>query len=128
MRSNYRLKLRAGYKHSTDKRTPVIISRSLAYFRPGRLLEENFAIMNLQPLAPYLSIIEIILAVTLTALVLLQSKGQDLGGFLGGGGGDSGAFRTRRGIEVVLHRLTILISVLFFINTFLAFMAWGQAV
>jgi preprotein translocase subunit SecG len=84
--------------------------------------------MNLQPLAPYLSIIEIILAVALTALVLLQSKGQDLGGFLGGGGGDSGAFRTRRGVEVVLHRLTILISVLFFINTFLAFMAWGQAV
>jgi protein translocase SecG subunit len=64
----------------------------------------------------------------LTALVLLQSKGQDLGGFLGGGGGDSGAFRTRRGVEVVLHRLTILFSILFFINTFLAFMAWGQAV
>lgn len=84
--------------------------------------------MSLQPLAPYLSIIEIILGIALTALVLLQSKGQDLGGFLGGGGGDSGAFRTRRGIEVVLHRLTILISVLFFINTFLAFLAWGQAV
>jgi preprotein translocase subunit SecG len=84
--------------------------------------------MNLQPLAPYLSIIEIILGIALTALVLLQSKGQDLGGFLGGGGGDSGAFRTRRGIEVVLHRLTIIISVLFFINTFLAFLAWGQAV
>lgn len=84
--------------------------------------------MSLQPLAPYLSIIQIILAVALTALVLLQSKGQDLGGFLGGGGGDSGGFRTRRGVEVVLHRLTILISALFFINTFLAFMAWGQAV
>ncbi len=84
--------------------------------------------MSLQPLAPYLSIIQIILAVALTALVLLQSKGQDLGGFLGGGGGDSGGFRTRRGVEVVLHRLTILISVLFFVNTFLAFMAWGQAV
>jgi len=49
-----------------------------------------------------------------------------LGGFLGGGGGESGAFRTRRGIEVVLHRLTIIIAVLFFINTLLAFLAWGQ--
>lgn len=82
--------------------------------------------MNLQPWAPYLSIIEIILGVALTALVLLQAKGQDLGGFLGGGGGESGAFRTRRGVEAVLHRLTILIAVLFFINTLLAFLAWGQ--
>lgn len=83
--------------------------------------------MNLQPWAPYLSIIEIVLGVALTALVLLQSKGQDLGGFLGGGG-ESGTFRTRRGIEVVLHRLTIILSILFFINTFFAFLAWGQAV
>ena len=82
--------------------------------------------MNLQPWAPYLSIIEIILGVALTALVLLQSKGQDLGGFLGGGGGESGAFRTRRGVEAVLHRLTIVIATLFFINTLLAFFAWGQ--
>lgn len=82
--------------------------------------------MNLQPLAPYLSIIQIILGAALTALVLIQSKGQDLGGFLGGGGGDGGAFRTRRGVEAVLHRLTIIIAVLFFLNAFFAFMAWGQ--
>ncbi len=82
--------------------------------------------MSLQPLAPYLSVIQIILGVALTALVLIQSKGQDLGGFLGGGGGDGGAFRTRRGVEVVLHRLTIVIAALFFLNAFFAFMAWGQ--
>ncbi len=82
--------------------------------------------MTLQPLAPYLSIIQIILGAALTALVLIQSKGQDLGGFLGGGGGDGGAFRTRRGVEAVLHRLTIIIAVLFFLNAFFAFMAWGQ--
>jgi len=81
--------------------------------------------MNLQPWAPYLSIIIIILGVALTALVLIQSKGQDLGGLLGGGG-ESGAFRTRRGIEVVLHRLTIGIAVLFFISVLLGFLAWGQ--
>lgn len=83
--------------------------------------------MNFQPWAPYLSIIVIILAVTLTALVLIQAKGSDLGGFFGGGG-DSGGFRTRRGIEVVLHRLTIVIAIFFFISTFLAFMAWGTVV
>lgn len=82
--------------------------------------------MSLQPWAPYLSVIQIILGLALTTLVLMQSKGQDLGGFLGGGGGDGGAFRTRRGVEVVLHRLTILIAVLFFLNAFFAFLAWGQ--
>lgn len=82
--------------------------------------------MNLQALAPYLSIVEIILAVVLTALVLMQTKGSDLGGFLGGGGGDyGGGFRTRRGVEATLHRLTIVVSVLFFVNTIIAFLAWG---
>lgn len=85
--------------------------------------------MNLQPWAPYLSVIEIILAIGLTVLVLLQTKGSDLGGFLGGGGGDSsGTFRTRRGVEATMHRLTIVVSVLFFVNTFLAFISWGQVV
>lgn len=85
--------------------------------------------MNLQPLAPYLSVIEIILAVALTVLVLMQTKGSDLGGFLGGGGGGDagGSFRTRRGVEATLHRLTIVVSVLFFANTILSFLAWGQA-
>lgn len=81
--------------------------------------------MNLQPLAPYLSIIEIILAIALTALVLMQTKGSDLGGFLGGGGDSSGTFRTRRGVEATMHRLTIIVAVLFFVNTILAFLSWG---
>lgn len=82
--------------------------------------------MNLQPMAPYLGVIEIILAIALTALVLMQTKGSDLGGFLGGGGGgNDGTFRTRRGVEATMHRLTQLVAVIFFINTLLAFMAWG---
>ena len=82
--------------------------------------------MNLQPLAPYLGVIEIILAIVLVALVLMQTKGSDLGGFMGGGGGDSGGtFRTRRGVEATMHRFTIIMSILFFVNTILAFLAWG---
>jgi preprotein translocase subunit SecG len=81
--------------------------------------------MNLQALAPYLSVIEIILAVVLTVLVLLQTKGSDLGGFLGGSGDSGGSFRTRRGVEATMHRFTIVVSVLFFVNTILAFLAWG---
>jgi protein translocase SecG subunit len=81
--------------------------------------------MNLQPLSPYLGIIEIILAIVLTALVLMQTKGSDLGGFLGGTGDTGGAFRTRRGVEATMHRFTIVVAVLFFVNTILAFLAWG---
>lgn len=81
--------------------------------------------MNISAMAPYLSVIEIILAVVLTILVLMQTKGSDLGGFLGGGGGEGGSFRTRRGVEATMHRLTIIVSVLFFANTILAFLAWG---
>jgi preprotein translocase subunit SecG len=82
--------------------------------------------MFLQPLAPYLSVILIILAVTLITLILVQSKGSDLGGFLGGGG-DMGSFRTKRGVEATLHKITIACAVAFFVVTVLAFIAWGQA-
>ncbi|MAT98428.1 MAG: preprotein translocase subunit SecG [Anaerolineaceae bacterium] len=84
--------------------------------------------MNLQPLAPYFGIAEIILAIALTVLVLLQTKGSDLGGFLGGSGDSSGSFRTRRGVEATMHKVTIACSIAFFICTVLSFLAWGQAV
>lgn len=83
--------------------------------------------MNFQPWAPYLSAAEIILAVTLTVLVLMQTKGSDLGGFLGGSGDSSSSFRTRRGVEATIHKVTIYLAVLFFICTFFVFLAWGQA-
>ncbi len=80
--------------------------------------------MNLAPLAPYLAVSEIILAIALSVLVLLQAKGSDLGSFMGGSG-DSGGFRTRRGIEQTMYRLTIYTAIIFFLNTILAFLAWG---
>lgn len=80
--------------------------------------------MNLQPWAPYLGVIEIILAISLAILVLLQTKGSDLGGFLGGG--DVGGTRTRRGIESTIHRVTIACAVLFFVCTLFTFLAYGQ--
>lgn len=82
--------------------------------------------MDLGPFAPYLGVAEIILAIVLVALVLLQAKGTDLGGFMGGDT-SSGGYRTRRGIEVTLHRATAGFSVAFFICTLLAFIAFGQA-
>lgn len=82
--------------------------------------------MNLQPLAPYLSVAEIILAVVVIVLVLMQSKGSDLGSFMGGGG-DTGAYRTKRGVEATLHKVTIYFCIAFFIVTLLTFISWGQA-
>ena len=84
--------------------------------------------MNLAPLAPYLGVAEIILAIVLTVLVLIQTKGSDLGSFMGGGGDMGGSFRTRRGIEAVMHRVTIATGVVFFIVTMFAILAWGQSV
>ncbi len=61
----------------------------------------------------YLDIALIITSIALIASVILQSKGAGLGGFMGG---DSGAvFTARRGIEKTLFRVTIGLSVLFFI-------------
>jgi preprotein translocase subunit SecG len=84
--------------------------------------------MSLQPWAPYLGVAEIILAITLTVLVLMQTKGSDLGGFLGGTGDATGGYRTRRGVEKTLHQVTIALSVIFFLVTILTFIAWGQVV
>jgi preprotein translocase subunit SecG len=80
--------------------------------------------MDLSNFAPYLSVAEIILGIVVVALVILQSKGSDLGSFMGG---ESGATHTRRGMEASLHRVTIGFFVAFFIVTLLTFIAVGQA-
>jgi len=63
-------------------------------------------------LETFLYIALIITAIALIVSVILQSKGAGLGGL---SGGDAGSFYTaRRGIEKVLFRVTIILSVLFF--------------
>jgi preprotein translocase subunit SecG len=61
----------------------------------------------------YLGIAMIITSIALIASVVLQSKGAGLGGLTGADTG--GIFTARRGIEKVLFRITIGLSVLFFI-------------
>jgi len=61
----------------------------------------------------YLNIALIIISVLLILSVIMQSKGAGLGGL---SGADTGAVYTaRRGVERTLFRLTIILSVLFFI-------------
>lgn len=61
----------------------------------------------------YLDIALIITSIALIASVILQSKGAGLGGLTGA---DTGSiFTARRGIEKTLFRITIGLSVLFFV-------------
>jgi preprotein translocase subunit SecG len=63
-----------------------------------------------------LTIAQMILAVALIAAVLLQQRGTGLGGAFGG---EVTAYRSRRGIERTLFRLTIVLSVLFVVFSLL---------
>lgn len=63
-------------------------------------------------MSTYLDIALIITSIALIASVILQSKGAGLGGFTGGDTG--GVYTARRGIEKVLFRITIILSLLFF--------------
>lgn len=59
-----------------------------------------------------LSIVQITLAILLTALVLIQRANTDASGAFGADGG-SGAALEKRGAERSLHRLTVIIAVAF---------------
>ena len=63
-------------------------------------------------MSTYLTIAQIIVAIALIATVLFQVRGGGLGGIFGQPDTD---YRTRRGIERTLLRLTIILAVLFII-------------
>ena len=71
----------------------------------------------------YLGIALIITSIALIASVVLQSKGAGLGGLTGADTG--GIFTARRGIEKVLFRITIGLSVLFFILAIITVIVTG---
>ena len=61
-------------------------------------------------LTDYLNIGEILISIALIAIILLQVKGEGVGGL------QSGSFvRTRRGLEKTLFQLTIFLVVLFLV-------------
>ncbi len=60
-----------------------------------------------------LSIIQIVISVILMALVLIQQKGSGLGAAFGG---ESTVYRTKRGAEKTIFRLTIIFSILFLLS------------
>lgn len=63
-----------------------------------------------------ISIIQIIIAIALTILILLQQRDTDTAGFLGGGGGGGGGggfYQQRRGMERLFFVLTIILTIAF---------------
>jgi len=67
------------------------------------------------PVLPY---IQIALSVLLIATILLQQRGSSLGGAFGGDN-FSAAFHKRRGSELFLFRLTIVLAILFVLSALL---------
>ncbi|NQT49400.1 preprotein translocase subunit SecG [Candidatus Kuenenbacteria bacterium] len=61
-----------------------------------------------------ITIIQVVFAIILITLVLLQNRGGGgLSGVFGGGGETSNVYRTKRGIEKHIFTLTIIFSILF---------------
>lgn len=61
----------------------------------------------------YLNLAQIIIAVALTMVIMLQTKGAALGGVFGKS--DSAVYKTRRGIEKTIFNVTIGLSFVFFV-------------
>ncbi len=61
-----------------------------------------------------INIIQIILALALIGLIILQSKGTGLGSTFGG---DMGFYGTKRGAEKMLFILTIVVATLFLLSS-----------
>lgn len=63
---------------------------------------------------------QIILSILLIAAILLQQRGSSMGGAFGGDN-FSATYHTRRGAELFLYRLSIVLAILFVASTFLSF-------
>jgi preprotein translocase subunit SecG len=75
-------------------------------------------------LATYLNLAQIVIAVALTAVIMLQTKGAALGGVFGRS--DSAVYKTRRGVEKTIFNVTIGLSVVFFVIAVLHVMLVSQ--
>ena len=62
-----------------------------------------------------IQIAAIIISIALIGVILIQARGSGGLGGIFGGAQSSGGYRTRRGIEQTLFRLTIILAVIFVI-------------
>ncbi len=76
-------------------------------------------------MSTYLNLAQIIVAIALTVLIMLQTKGAALGSVFGRS--DSAVYKTRRGVEKTVFNATIGLSVVFFFMAMVTVMAIGPA-
>lgn len=55
-------------------------------------------------------ILQLVLGIALSTCILLQSRGAGLGSSMGGGGE---LYSTRRGVEKMMFRITVILAVMF---------------
>ena len=70
----------------------------------------------------YLSLAQIVIAIALVVVIMLQTKGAALGGVFGRS--DSAVYKTRRGVEKTVFNVTIGLAVIFFVMSMLNVMAF----
>ncbi len=61
----------------------------------------------------YLYLAQIVVAIALTVLVLLQARDAGLSSMFGGG--DMGVYKTRRGVEKTMFNATIVLGIVFLV-------------
>lgn len=66
------------------------------------------------------SLISVISAVMMIAVILMQSQGASLGTAFGG---ESNAYRSKRGAELVLYNATIVLAIIFVLSLLLSLLA-----
>jgi protein translocase SecG subunit len=71
----------------------------------------------------YLNIVQILLGIVLTILVLFEVRSSGMGGVFGGS--QTNLIRQRRGPELLLFRLTVGASLLFFLVAVINFLLIG---
>lgn len=70
-------------------------------------------------MSSFLSTTQIVIAIVLAIIILMQTSNAELGGAFGGSG--EVVQHTRRGFEKLLHRVTIILAVLFIAVSIAAF-------
>ncbi len=70
-------------------------------------------------------IVQIVLAITLISVILLQVKSASLGSAFGGS--DASIYTSRRGIDRVLYQFTIALSVVFLFTSLIVLMVTNPA-
>ncbi len=69
---------------------------------------------------PTIALIQIILGVLLILVIMIQQKGAGLGGTFGG---EMALYRTKRGAEKLLFRITIILATVFVIASLIGLIA-----